>query len=90
MSLLCIPSEVVCVVLESCSSAQDALALASTCKHLYREWTKHGVKIIWSYWKEEMTGLDEALIAVGSSLRMGYAVRVADQFSADPGDTDCR
>lgn len=64
MSLLGVPSEIIALVLDSCDSVHDALALVSTCKHLYREWIEHGPKVVWSIWKEKMIAVDEALIAV--------------------------
>ncbi|KAJ6788308.1 hypothetical protein PWT90_05120 [Aphanocladium album] len=64
MTLPGVPSEVVSLILENCDTARDALALASTCKHMYHEWRKHGARAVWLIWKDDMHALDEALIAV--------------------------
>ena len=64
MSLLKLPTEVPYLVLESCASSSDALALVSTCKPLYTLWATHGAVVLWSLWRRFIPAAEESLVSV--------------------------
>lgn len=64
MSLQKLPTEVLCLVLESCASPSEALALVSSSKPLYTLWQVHGAVVLWSLWRDHIPAAEESLVSV--------------------------
>lgn len=81
MSLLKVPSEILLLILESCDSLVDALALGSACKKLHSGWELHGNNVLWYHLKFQIPAIEEALIAV--SVIWGAERRGTSSYNAN-------
>ena len=58
------PAEIILLILQSCHTTQDLLALVSTCQHVCRVWRGNAAAALWSVWLREIPHFRDALVAV--------------------------
>lgn len=64
--------EILILVFQSCGSAADALALASTCQFLASVWRAHAAAILYPLLEANTPGFGQALLAVSCHTHVHY------------------